>query len=80
VELLKAGTTLDDATPENVVATTSADDAGEYRFGFMLPGSYALRATRPAGDVGCAEKALVDNVAVTDGTSTSASIELPATP
>lgn len=48
VELLKAGTALTDTASANVVGTTTSDASGAYKFGFVLPGTYALRATPPA--------------------------------
>ncbi len=49
VELLAEGTLLDDANDENVVHTTFTDGAGVYTFGFVLPGTYVVRATPPEG-------------------------------
>lgn len=51
VELLKAGTTLTDTVSANVVRTTSTDADGNFTFGFVLPGTYVLRATPPSGSV-----------------------------
>ena len=49
VELLKAGTALDDANDENIVASTFTDQAGVFTFGFVIPGTYVLRVTPPEG-------------------------------
>ena len=51
VEVLKDGTPLADTNEDNVVATTKTDAQGAFAFGFLLPGSYELRATPPTGSV-----------------------------
>jgi hypothetical protein len=51
VEVLKAGTALDNTDDANIVATGKTDANGAFKFAFLLPGSYALRATPPAGSV-----------------------------
>ena len=51
VEVLKAGTALDNADDANIVATGKTDANGAFKFAFLLPGTYALRATPPAGSV-----------------------------
>ncbi len=48
VEVLKAGTVVTDTVAANVVASTATDAAGAYRFSFLLPGTYVVRATPPA--------------------------------
>ena len=48
VEVLTAGSLLNDADPTHIVGTTSTDANGDFRFGFLLPGTYVLRATPPA--------------------------------
>ena len=45
VEVLKAGTVLADATPENIVRSAVTDANGAYRMAFLLPGTYVVRAT-----------------------------------
>lgn len=52
VEILKAGTALNDATPENVVATTVTDAEGAWTVNFLLPGTYVVRATPPTTATG----------------------------
>ena len=47
VELLKTGTAVDDTDASNVLRTTSTDALGAFRFGFVAPGTYALRAIAP---------------------------------
>lgn len=51
VELLKAGTLIDDTNADNVVRTTSTDANGAFTFGFVLPGTYVVRVTPPTGSV-----------------------------
>ena len=48
VDVLKAGTVVTDTVAANVVASTATDAAGAYRFSFLLPGTYVVRATPPA--------------------------------
>jgi len=47
VEVLTAGSLIDDTDPTHVVRTTSTDANGDYRIGFLLPGTYVVRATPP---------------------------------
>ena len=51
VEVLEAGTALDDTDDGKIVATGKTDASGAFSFAFLLPGTYALRATPPAGSV-----------------------------
>lgn len=51
VELLKSGTTLTDTVSANVVASTMTDASGTFRFGYVLPATYVVRATPPTGSV-----------------------------
>jgi hypothetical protein len=51
VEVLKAGTAIDDTDDANIVATTTTDDNGVFEFGFLLPGTYVVRVTPPTGSV-----------------------------
>lgn len=69
VEILKAGTTLTDTVSANVVATTTSDANGVYSAMWLQPGTYAVRATPPAGSTN--QPALVANVAVTSGKTTN---------
>lgn len=48
VDVLKAGTVLTDTVAANVVASTATEASGNYRFSFLLPGTYVVRATPPA--------------------------------
>jgi uncharacterized surface anchored protein len=51
VEVLEAGTLVTDTDDENIVATAVTDANGVFRVAFLLPGTYELRATPPAGTV-----------------------------
>ena len=48
IEVLRDGTTLNDLNENRVVATTVTDASGNYKFAFLAPGSYEVRATPPA--------------------------------
>jgi hypothetical protein len=47
VEVLIAGSLLDDSDPTHIVRSTVTDASGNFRIAFLLPGSYVLRATPP---------------------------------
>lgn len=66
VDVLKDGTALTDTVAANVVASTSSDASGNYRFSFLLPGAYEVRATPPAAS-GFKPALLVDGVTITSG-------------
>ncbi|MCR4341206.1 MAG: carboxypeptidase-like regulatory domain-containing protein, partial [Gemmatimonadaceae bacterium] len=66
VDVLKDGTALADTVSANVVASTSTDASGNYRFSFLLPGAYEVRATPPAGS-GFQPALLPDGVTITSG-------------
>ena len=51
VEVLKDGTAIDNTDDANIVATGKTDANGAFKFAFLLPGTYELRATPPAGSV-----------------------------
>ena len=51
VEVLKAGTTIDNTDDTNIIATAKTDASGAFKFAFLVPGTYVLRATPPAGSV-----------------------------
>ena len=51
VEVLKAGTLITDTDDANIVATTKTGANGAFTFAFLLPGTYVVRATPPAGSV-----------------------------
>lgn len=73
VEILKAGTVLTDTVSANVIRTTSTDAAGAFRFSFLLPGSYTLRAT-PAVASGYKPALLATAVTVTSGSALAAPV------
>lgn len=70
VEILKAGTAVTDTVSANVIATTKSDSTGAYAAMWLTPGTYEVRATPPAADT-AHHAAVVDNVAVTSGKTTS---------
>ena len=47
VEVLTAGSLLNDSDPTHIVRSTSTDTNGNYRIAFLLPGTYVVRATPP---------------------------------
>jgi hypothetical protein len=47
IEVLTAGSLLNDADPTHIVRSTSTDANGNFRIAFLLPGAYVLRATPP---------------------------------
>ena len=69
VEVLTAGSLIDDSDPTHVVRTTSTDANGDYRIGFLLPGTYVLRATPPAAS-GFKPALLTGGLTITTGTET----------
>jgi hypothetical protein len=69
VEVLTAGSLIDDTDPTHVVRTTSTDANGDYRIGFLLPGTYVLRATPPTTS-GFKPALLTGGLTITTGTET----------
>lgn len=69
VQVLQAGTAIDDTDPAKVVATTTTDASGAYKAAFLLPATYAVRVYPPTGSP--LSPALVAAVAVTSGHETS---------
>jgi len=69
VEVLRAGTTLDDTVSANIVTTTTADAQGAFTAAFLLPASYTLRVTAPANQAVSYAPALVPTVTVVEGVS-----------
>ena len=47
VEVLTAGSLINDTDPTHIVRTTTTDASGNYRIAFLLPGTYVVRATPP---------------------------------
>jgi hypothetical protein len=66
VDVLKDGTAVDDTVAANVVASTATDASGNYRFSFLLPGAYEVRATPPTAS-GFQPALLPDGVTITSG-------------
>ena len=73
VEVLTAGSLLTDNDPTHIVQTTATDANGDFRFAFLLPGTYVLRATPPATS-GFKPALLTGGLVVTSGTETSGQI------
>ena len=73
VEVLTAGSLLADTDPAHVVQTTATDADGNFRFAFLLPGTYVLRATPPAAS-GFKPALLPGGLTITSGTETSGQI------
>jgi len=69
VEVLTAGSLIDDADPTHIVRTTSTDANGDYRIGFLLPGTYVVRATPPTAS-GFKPALLTGGLTITTGTET----------
>jgi len=69
VEVLTAGSLLNDADPTHIVRSTSTDANGNFRIAFLLPGTYVLRATPPAAS-GFKPALLPGGLTITTGTET----------
>ena len=67
VEVLRAGTALDDTVSANVVTTTTADAQGAFTAAFLLPSTYTLRVTPPADQQATYARALMTAVTVAEG-------------
>lgn len=79
VELLVDGTALADVDEANIVATTSTDASGNYKFAFILPGDYEIRATPPA-ITGLSPALLSGGVTVVSGTEVADQLIVVTTP
>jgi hypothetical protein len=77
VEVLTAGSLITDADPTHIVASTSSDASGNFRFGFLLPGSYVVRATPPTAS-GFKPALLAGGLTITTGTETQNQIIIVA--
>lgn len=73
VEVLKAGTVVTDTVSANVVASTATDASGNYRFSFLLPGAYEVRATPPAAS-GLKPALLAGGLTVTSGAAVTGKV------
>ena len=69
IEVLTAGSLLNDVDPTHIVRSTSSDANGAFRVAFLLPGSYVLRATPPAAS-GFKPALLPAGLTITTGTET----------
>lgn len=69
VEVLTAGSLINDADPTHIVRTTSTDANGNYRIAFLLPGTYVVRATPPTTS-GFKPALLSGGLTITTGTET----------
>jgi len=79
VEVLTAGSLVTDLVPTHVVATTSTDTNGNFRFAFLLPGAYVLRATPPTAS-GFKPALLSGALNITTGTETQNQIIIVVAP
>jgi protocatechuate 3,4-dioxygenase beta subunit len=69
VEILKAGSAITDTVSADVIATAKTDSTGAYSVQFLLPATYAVRATPPSGSA--LHPALVPSVVVATGKTTT---------
>jgi hypothetical protein len=69
VEVLTAGSLINDADPTHIVRTASTDASGNFRIPFLLPGTYVLRATPPTAS-GFKPALLTGGLTITTGTET----------
>ena len=79
VEVLTAGSLVTDLVPTHVVASTSTDTNGNFRFAFLLPGAYVLRATPPTAS-GFKPALLSGALNITTGTETQNQIIIVVAP
>jgi hypothetical protein len=70
VEVLTAGSLLNETDPTHVVRSTSTDASGNFTIPFLLPGTYVLRATPPTAS-GLKPALLAGGVTITTGTDVS---------
>jgi len=73
VEVLTAGSLLADNDPAHIVQTTATDANGDFRFAFLLPGTYVVRATPPAAS-GFKPALLAGGLTITSGAETATQI------
>ena len=69
VEVLTAGSLIGDADPTHIVSSTKTDANGNFRFAFLLPGTYVLRAT-PTAASGFKPALLTGGLTITTQTET----------
>jgi hypothetical protein len=77
VEVLTAGSLLNDADPAHIVRSASTDANGNFRIAFLLPGTYVLRATPPATS-GFKPALLTGGLTIATGTTTENQIIIVA--
>lgn len=77
VEVLTAGSLLTDNDPTHIVSSTATDAEGNFRFAFLLPGTYVLRATPPAAS-GFKPALLTGGLTITSGAETQNQIIIVA--
>jgi len=70
VEVLTAGSLVNDSDPTHLVRSTSTDANGNFRIAFLLPGTYVLRATPPTAS-GFKPALLPGGLTIATGTETS---------
>jgi hypothetical protein len=73
VEILKAGSAIDDAVADDVVRSTLTDANGNFRASFLLPGTYVVRAT-PLAATGYLPALLTGGLTITSGVETSGKV------
>jgi uncharacterized protein DUF4382/carboxypeptidase family protein len=69
VEVLTAGSLIGDTDPTHIVSSTKTDASGNFRFAFLLPGTYVLRAT-PTAASGFKPALLTGGLTITTQTET----------
>lgn len=79
VEVLTAGSLLADNDPTHIVRSAPTDADGNFRFAFLLPGTYVLRATPPATS-GFNPALLAGGLTITAGTVTENQIVVVVAP
>lgn len=67
VEVLTAGSLLTDSDPTHIVSSSVTDANGTFRFAFLLPGTYVLRAT-PSPASGFQPALLASGLTIAAGT------------
>ena len=70
VEVLTAGSLINDSDPSHIVRSTTTDASGNFRIAFLLPGTYVLRATPPAAS-GFKPALLSGGLTITTGAETA---------